>query len=471
MLWRGNPVSLRGWPGKAGEGVVASFSVKLYSKAGKEKMKLIGYRVGSRMGKWSIPLEVSFRTFVAITFAGTISFHILGLALHTYIGREKSEIVGRIESLAEVESQVSGVDAGLYSLHELVLRSSEDERKVRKGRKIILEAHLVTILLERMGPLEDRTHFFLPRGWAAIERGGLACLLRAPSSDPACLDKLLRQVGVFQEAMSQARMDVNKRLLLVESRQIRLERWDTWLYWATTILGLLFMAMGWRNVVLQVGEPIKDVAGYLESFDESAKKKSSPLLPPLFSISELAILVRNMSQIYRDPLTGVLIRRAILKILEREISRAESGGGSLAVAIFDVDLFKRFNDCHGHLVGDVVLRHVAQRMEEALGEGEFLGRWGGEEFMVVSPGLQESLCLPHFDRIRELVSTPLRLDSGEDVVVTVSGGMAFFAPGMSEDGIFKLADRALYRAKESGRNRVIQADPAIDGTTNLREES
>jgi diguanylate cyclase len=231
------------------------------------------------------------------------------------------------------------------------------------------------------------------------------------------------------------------------------------------------MAMGWRNVVLQVGEPIKDVAGYLESVTESARKKSPPILPPLFSISELSILLRYMSQIYRDPLTGVLIRRAILKILEREITRANSGGGSLAVAIFDVDFFKRFNDSHGHLVGDAVLRHVARRMEEALGEGALLGRWGGEEFMVVCPGLKAAGALSHFDRIREFVSTPLRLDSGEEVSVTVSGGWAFFAPGMSEDEIFKLADKALYRAKESGRNRVFQADPAIDGTTSLREES
>ena len=405
------------------------------------------------MKKWPIPIEVSFRTFVAITFAGSIFFHVVGLGLHSYLNGQKKALIGKIESLAEAESQVSEIDASLSAFHEELLQSlTEGKSQEEERRKLLIQARLIRVLIHNLGRIDGRNHNLLPSGWATLEKNGIACLRHPLPGGSPCLQQLLSQVGVFQLHVTDSRRNEVRRLSLVEHRQLHLEHLDTWLYWGSTILGLLFMAMGWRNVVLQVGEPIKDVAGYLQSFDESIPKKSPPLIPPLFSISELSILLKNMTRIYRDPLTGALVRRAIIKILAREMVRAEKEGFSLAVAIFDIDEFKRYNDHYGHLAGDALLQSVSTLIQGKLMEGEFLGRWGGEEFLVVSPRINPETVLNHYAEIRGVVSCSNPVATGESVLVTVSLGAAIRVSGQTEDDLIKLAERALSQAKQEGRN-------------------
>ena len=405
------------------------------------------------MKKWPIPIEVSFRTFVAITFAGSIFFHVVGLGLHSYLNGQKKALIGKIESLAEAESQVSEIDASLSAFHEELLQSlTEGKSQEEERRKLLIQARLIRVLIHNLGRIDGRNHNLLPSGWATLEKNGIACLRHPLPGGSPCLQQLLSQVGVFQLHVTDSRRNEVRRLSLVEHRQLHLEHLDTWLYWGSTILGLLFMAMGWRNVVLQVGEPIKDVAGYLQSFDESIPKKSPPLIPPLFSISELSILLKNMTRIYRDPLTGALVRRAIIKILAREMVRAEKEGFSLAVAIFDIDEFKRYNDHYGHLAGDALLQSVSTLIQGKLMEGEFLGRWGGEEFLVVSPRINPETVLNHYAEIRGVVSCSNPVATGERALVTVSLGAAIRVSGQTEDDLIKLAERALSQAKQEGRN-------------------
>ena len=405
------------------------------------------------MKKWPIPIEVSFRTFVAITFAGSIFFHVVGLGLHSYLNGQKKALIGKIESLAEAESQVSEIDASLSAFHEELLQSlTEGKSQEEERRKLLIQARLIRVLIHNLGRIDGRNHNLLPSGWATLEKNGIACLRHPLPGGSPCLQQLLSQVGVFQLHVTDSRRNEVRRLSLVEHRQLHLEHLDTWLYWGSTILGLLFMAMGWRNVVLQVGEPIKDVAGYLQSFDESIPKKSPPLIPPFFSISELSILLKNMTRIYRDPLTGALVRRAIIKILAREMVRAEKEGFSLAVAIFDIDEFKRYNDHYGHLAGDALLQSVSTLIQGKLMEGEFLGRWGGEEFLVVSPRINPETVLNHYAEIRGVVSCSNPVATGERALVTVSLGAAIRVSGQTEDDLIKLAERALSQAKQEGRN-------------------
>ena len=405
------------------------------------------------MKKWPIPIEVSFRTFVAITFAGSIFFHVVGLGLHSYLNGQKKALIGKIESLAEAESQVSEIDASLSAFHEELLRSlAEGRSQGGERRKLLIQARLIRVLIQNLGQLDGRNHTLLPAGWDTLEKNGIACLRHPLPEGSPCLQQLLSQVGAFQLHVIDSRRNEVRRLSLVEHRQLHLEHLDTWLYWGSTVLGLLFMAMGWRNVVLQVGEPIKDVAGYLQSFDESIPKKSPPLIPPLFSIRELSILLKNMTRIYRDPLTGTLVRRAIIKILAREMVRAEKEGFSLAVAIFDIDEFKEYNNHYGHVAGDALLQSVSTRIQGKLVEGEFLGRWGGEEFLVVSPRITPEAVLNHYDEIRGFVSCSNQVATGESVLVTVSVGVAIRVPGQTEDDLIRLAERALAQAKQEGRN-------------------
>lgn len=161
-----------------------------------------------------------------------------------------------------------------------------------------------------------------------------------------------------------------------------------------------------------------------------------------------------------DVLTGLPNRRALQGRLAVLVDEARARQESLVVAIVDVDHFKRVNDEQGHPVGDAVLQSVAHRLRSAVRPGQVLGRWGGEEFLALSPTLTDDAALRFGDRLRALVGwEPVPLEDGRTLPVTVSVGLASGVPG-DADGLVALADAALYRAKQGGRNRVVRAPDA-----------
>ena len=153
---------------------------------------------------------------------------------------------------------------------------------------------------------------------------------------------------------------------------------------------------------------------------------------------------------YYDTLTGVPNRRQMNLLLQDALIEARKGG-SFAVMMIDFDHFKRINDIFGHNVGDVVLSAAAQRLAEQLRAGDVLGRWGGEEFIVLVRYAGEPDALRRAERLREAVQTRPLVG---DYTVTVSCGLAVYRPGDSLEHLIKRADRALYEAKRKGRNRV-----------------
>ena len=155
-----------------------------------------------------------------------------------------------------------------------------------------------------------------------------------------------------------------------------------------------------------------------------------------------------------DSLTGMLNRAAIFDVLKRDLLRAQREGTFVGVLLADIDHFKKINDVYGHLTGDAVLREVAQRINAAVRTYDSVGRYGGEEFLVVLSGVEEEP-VKHAERIRMLVSeTPVATREGE-IPVTLSLGAAISGPELLEiEELIRVADAALYRAKRGGRNRV-----------------
>jgi diguanylate cyclase (GGDEF)-like protein/PAS domain S-box-containing protein len=152
-----------------------------------------------------------------------------------------------------------------------------------------------------------------------------------------------------------------------------------------------------------------------------------------------------------DSLTGVASRRKALVVLDDAIAHAEATGASLALAIFDIDHFKQVNDRWGHGAGDAVLRRVARAAREAVRPTDLVGRLGGEEFVVILPGLTAANAVALAETVRRAIEM-----SGSGVEagppVTASIGIALLVPGGSAAALLSEADRALYRAKASGRN-------------------
>jgi diguanylate cyclase (GGDEF)-like protein/PAS domain S-box-containing protein len=162
-------------------------------------------------------------------------------------------------------------------------------------------------------------------------------------------------------------------------------------------------------------------------------------------------------QATHDPLTGVFNRRAILESLSREIALERRQRQGLAVGIGDIDYFKSVNDTHGHPVGDEVLCGFVRLLKSSLRPYDFLGRFGGEEFLLITPGIKGSDVPLVYDRLRAAVANrPIPTQAGE-LSITFSLGVASVQENETMEELLATADSALYRAKNGGRNRVCLA--------------
>lgn len=168
-----------------------------------------------------------------------------------------------------------------------------------------------------------------------------------------------------------------------------------------------------------------------------------------------------------DALTGVANRGAIMETLRREHARQERNGGFFGVIMLDLDHFKRVNDTHGHFCGDAVLREAAKRMTSSVRAYDTVGRYGGEEFLVVVPAAAGPSMLALAERIRKKIERePIKSQAGM-IKVTASLGVAVSnaADKLPLETLLQLADEALYRAKGRGRNCSELASPREQGST------
>ncbi|MBT8132641.1 MAG: sensor domain-containing diguanylate cyclase [Gammaproteobacteria bacterium] len=166
-----------------------------------------------------------------------------------------------------------------------------------------------------------------------------------------------------------------------------------------------------------------------------------------------------------DPLTDWHNRRYLEVRLKEEIARAQRNGYSISCLMIDIDHFKRVNDSLGHLAGDEVLREVSRRIATQVRESDVAARFGGEEFVVILPDTPERNARNLAERVRRVVrATPILAEQGQALTITVSAGVASIRPKPRVDplrqgnALIEAADSAMYRAKKTGRDRVLTAE-------------
>jgi diguanylate cyclase (GGDEF)-like protein len=198
-----------------------------------------------------------------------------------------------------------------------------------------------------------------------------------------------------------------------------------------------------------------------ETFDAEQRMTASSLASHAAIALENARLHRIVErQALVDGLTGIANRRQCEDALTAEISRADRLGTPLTLVLADLDDFKAVNDRHGHTVGDDVLREFASVLKATVRDSDLAGRWGGEEFMLLLPGTDAAGGVNLADRVRAALAERSFLGrDGAVVTVTCSFGVAQHSPGDHERELFASADRALYRAKREGKNRVETGAP------------
>ena len=247
--------------------------------------------------------------------------------------------------------------------------------------------------------------------------------------------------------------------------------WSLVHYWEQSynlLIGLLLLAfcallvsvsdrvyLSFRNMISLNWER-ESIARELGDLTHNLKDRNRQLIDARRQLTDLANI---------DELTGLGNRRLVNKVLQEEINRARRTGARLSLILLDVDDFKDYNDNYGHPAGDLVLKRLADLMERATSRaGEVVGRYGGEEFILVLPGAGDEAARRTAQRLRELVMAEKMPHKHSQVAkfITISQGVVTFTPDADESPseLIKRADTALYRAKHQGRNAIVLAsDP------------
>lgn len=230
--------------------------------------------------------------------------------------------------------------------------------------------------------------------------------------------------------------------------------------WIFLLYSFMILALWWRkpevlNLSLEfiqaaafvlVMFSISIIGGFISSLRAVLRKRNYELQNALEKIEQLASI---------DPLTGVANRRRLFETLEEEVNRFSRGNLPLSVCLIDIDRFKQVNDDHGHLAGDEILRKVACCISEGMRSIDTFGRYGGEEFLMILPHTPIKGARLKAEKVRRRIASLAFPEIDKDLRITISAGVAGYRAGEDIDATLLRADRALYLAKQQGRNRVV----------------
>ena len=176
-------------------------------------------------------------------------------------------------------------------------------------------------------------------------------------------------------------------------------------------------------------------------------------------IHSLEAKLQHMSELVReDQLTGSLNRRGLDDIFERETARSDRRGTPLCIAMLDLDDFKRLNDTYGHLAGDAALKHLVKIVKDTLRSMDVIARFGGEEFLILLPETTVEAASATMTRLQRELTKHFFMADNEKVLITFSAGVALRLPNEDQAALVRRADKAMYQAKQTGKNRVVVAD-------------
>ncbi|HTP97461.1 MAG TPA: GGDEF domain-containing protein [Burkholderiales bacterium] len=321
---------------------------------------------------------------------------------------------------------------------------------------------LLRLLIENVTELLDDDRWL---------RGQVAVVLDMISGplDPARIDsaeKSLKQVifkqGVLKRGLAEAK---NTFKNLVSSFVERLGDFSASTGDYQDKLDKLAVRIASTDDVVELGAILEDVARATRQVQAATQRSREELDLARRQVDVAEQRIRQLEsdlesvseKVREDQLTGMLNRRGLDEAFERALAGADRKNDPLSVALLDIDNFKQLNDVHGHQAGDEALVHLAKIIRDTVRPTDILARYGGEEFLVLLPDstLDDSMAV--MTRVQRELTRRFFLHDNKRLLVTFSAGVALRAPNESRDEVVARADKALYQAKRSGKNRVAAA--------------
>ncbi len=220
------------------------------------------------------------------------------------------------------------------------------------------------------------------------------------------------------------------------------------------------------NNITELSHLLEDIMQDTRVIQASALRSHEELVGTRKQVHEAEGKIRKLEQelaqiselVHQDQLTGALNRRGFDDAFERETTRADRSQTPVCIALLDIDNFKRLNDTMGHQAGDQALVHLSRVVQEALRPSDSVARYGGEEFIIMLPGIGLEEAAATIERLQRELTKKFFMHGNERVLITFSAGVALRAPQEAQDDVIGRADKAMYQAKHTGKNRVIVAE-------------
>jgi diguanylate cyclase len=220
--------------------------------------------------------------------------------------------------------------------------------------------------------------------------------------------------------------------------------------------------VGKADNLSELSDILKDVMRETHAIQSSAQSSYEELVFSKKRTDEADARVKVLEQelvqvselVREDQLTGALNRRGLDETLERELKRAERGNTAVCIAMLDIDNFKLLNDSLGHQAGDRALMHLTQVVKDTLRPSDSVGRYGGEEFIIILPNTDSNAGIEAIQRLQRSLTKNFFMHNNERVLVTFSAGVAMRGQNEEAEDIIGRADKAMYKAKKAGKNRV-----------------
>ncbi|MEO7031964.1 MAG: GGDEF domain-containing protein [Herbaspirillum sp.] len=386
----------------------------------------------------------------------------LTLALTSQL-QHAPELMAQADTLAtklKFASTETMLNETSISLKQLCFQIEQDSEDMQQQQEMLLK--LFKLLLENVNELLDED------SWLAGQIASVQALIAGPIH-PAALQEASRSLkdviykqGVLKKSLTDAKTTVKNMMLtfvecLSASAASTLDYHQKINHFSTAITGAHDIQD--LNVILQdvMRETRMLQTETLRTRDQMTSAQRD-VHDADEHIKSLQTQLAQMSElVHEDQLTGSLNRRGLDDALEREMARADRRGSQLCVAMLDLDDFKRLNDTHGHSAGDAALIYLVRVIKDTLRVMDVIARFGGEEFLIMLPDTSLELANQTVTRVQREMTKRIFLHNNQKILVTFSAGLALRGTGESQTSLIQRADKALYKAKKAGKNRVVEA--------------